>query len=429
MTAAPGPRGAGFRTRAALAAARGVAALSRRTGRGAGEVIGGKVALRLDPQALTQLAANRETVVVSATNGKTTTTRLITAAWESAGPVVSNGGGANMVPGVVSALAASRAPRAVLEVDELHLPRVVAGVNPKVLALLNLSRDQLDRSNETRRIAGLWRELGATLPDTLVVANADDPLVAWAAMGFAQASWVHAGQVWTSDAMVCPRCAALLRREPAGPGGSAPWSCPRCGLTRPAATLGVAGPAHLLRDGEAISLGLALPGRCNIANAAIALAVTRALGLADETAIAGMQTVSSVAGRYSTVSIGGKQARLLLAKNPAGWLEMLELLEETPGRPVIIDFNARTADGRDPSWIWDVPVGRLAGRDVFVSGDRRADVVTRLAYAGVEAAAHPTAAEAVAAASATPAGNAPAVDILATYTAFRDVLLATGRTT
>ena len=384
------------------------------------------MALRLSPDALNQLSRGRETVVVSATNGKTTTTRLITAAWEGVGPVVSNAGGANMVPGVIAALAASDAPRAVLEVDELHLPQVVAGVHPRVLALLNLSRDQLDRSNETRRIAGLWRGLGATLPDTLVVANADDPLVAWAAMGFAQASWVHAGQVWTSDAMVCPRCAALLRREAAGPGGSAPWSCPRCGLSRPEATLGVAGPRHLLRAGESVVLGLALPGRCNIANAAIALAAARALGIPDDAALARMRQVTAVAGRYSTVSIGGKEARLLLAKNPAGWLEMLELLDETPSRPIIIDFNARTADGRDPSWIWDVPVGRLAGREVLVAGDRRADVVTRLAYAGVDATAHATTAEAVAAAQVRPVRGQPAVDILATYTAFRDVLLATG---
>jgi UDP-N-acetylmuramyl tripeptide synthase len=407
------------------------AAASRRLGRGAGEVVGGKVTLRIDPGALRSLATGRAVATVSGTNGKTTTTRLLAAALGTAGPVVTNGGGANMPPGVVSALASGPAGAVgVLEVDELHLPSVALAVRPRVAALLNLSRDQLDRANETRRIAGLWRETGAGLTGTEAVANADDPLVVWAAGGFSSVTWVGAGQVWTADAMVCPRCAKLLRRETRdgadGATAAVHWWCPSCGLERPEpaveVAVGVAPGSHALRvDGVELPVSLRLPGRCNLANAAVALACARSLGVPPGVAIAAMETVQAVAGRYATVRLGGRDARLLLAKNPAGWVEMIELLEEAPARPVVIAFHARTADGRDPSWIYDVPAERLAGRPVLVAGDRAADLATRLAYAGVETSVFSSAASA---AAACPGDGT--VDVLATYTAFRELLVETG---
>lgn len=418
-----------LRVRSAVAAGRVAAAASRRLGRGAGEVVGGKVALRLAPRALKALASTRRTAVVSATNGKTTTTRLLTAALSTRGPVTSNGGGANMTPGVVTALgAAPWDADGVLEVDELHLPAVARAVRPAVALLLNLSRDQLDRSSETRRIAALWRGLGADLPDTTAIANADDPLVAWAAQGFRRVIWVGAGQVWTSDAMVCPRCGALLARGEPDPAGSTHWSCPRCGLARPEPSIAVAGLHGIVIDGEVLPIALRLPGRCNVANAAMAVAAAREFGVVPPVAVTAMERVEAVAGRYATVTLGGRPARLLLAKNPAGWVEMLELLDDGPRRPVVIDFNARVADGRDPSWIWDVPADRLVGRAVLVTGDRAEDVVVRLAHAGIVAERYPTTALAVAAAQGAEGSDVAAdrtVDVLATYTAFRDLLVAT----
>lgn len=448
-----------LRTRLAVRAGQAASLASRALGRGSGQVVGGKVVLRLAPQSLAQLAAGHWSVLVSGTNGKTTTTRLVAAALGTRGPVATNSGGANMTAGVVSALsAASAGSAAALEVDELHLPAVARGVRPSAVALLNLSRDQLDRASETRRIAGLWRRLGADLPGTTAVANADDPLVAWAAQGFTDVVWVGAGQVWTSDAMVCPSCAALLRRSAPDPAGSADWSCPTCGLARPAPSVRVRDPHTLeLADGTAVPLHLRLPGRCNAANAAVALAVATLAGIEPATAARALETVEAVAGRYATVRIAGRTCRLLLAKNPAGWVEMLELLDETPGRPVVISFNAREADGRDPSWIWDVPAGRLRGRPVLVTGDRAEDVVLRLAHAGIDAPRCADVRAAVAGAPATvaaaparqpdlgtadltvpptpsePTGAAPGsdpgsdvVDVLATYTAFRDLAVETG---
>ncbi|MHB8342084.1 MAG: DUF1727 domain-containing protein [Mycobacteriales bacterium] len=394
-----------LRVRAAVAVERLAAASSRTLRRGSGEVIGGTLALALAPDLLRELGNGRAIACVSGTNGKTTTTRLLATALESRGPVVSNGGGANMTAGVAAALCQRGDPRApaALEVDEIYLPIVARALRPAVVVLLNITRDQLDRSNETRRIAGLWRTLGADLRATVAVANADDPLVTWAALGFPRQRWVAAGQAWTADALVCPACGLLLRRAPQD------WSCTGCDLTRPTPEL--AGP---------LAVPLALPGRVNAGNAALAATAAEELGVPRAAALAAMTSVREVEGRYATVALGGRSARLLLAKNPAGWLEMLELLEATPTRPVVIAFNARLADGRDPSWLWDVPVERLRGRPVHVCGDRAEDVGVRLAYAGVPYTRHPTAAHA--AQAAAPAAGSPGLDVLATYTAFRDLL-------
>jgi UDP-N-acetylmuramyl tripeptide synthase len=418
------------RARLAVAAERLASGASRGLRRGSGDMIGGKLALRVDPQITARLAARRPAACVSGTNGKTTTTRLLAAALGVLGPVASNSGGANMTPGVIHALA--RPPYdapAALEVDEIWLPSVARAVRPRAVLLLNISRDQLDRSNETRRIAALWRSLGAELRGTTAVANADDPLVVWAAQGFSAQKWVSAGQNWTADAMVCPNCAQLLHRDagtslPSSPDGpnsfSAPdWWC-TCGLRRPAPTATVTGPREILVDDAQLTVDLTLPGRVNAGNAALAMSAAELFGVEPEAALAAMAAVTAVEGRYSEVSlVPGRRARLLLAKNPAGWVEMLELLDGTPPRPVVIDFNSRVADGRDPSWLWDVPFERLAGREVWVTGERKEDVSVRLTYAGVP---HQVVAQAAAAAREA---SADLVDVVANNTAIRDLLVST----
>jgi UDP-N-acetylmuramyl tripeptide synthase len=379
-------------------------------------MIGGKVALRTHPGLLGEIAAGRALACVSGTNGKTTTTRLLAAALSTAGAVASNSGGANMGPGVLHALA--RRPYGTpgaLEVDEIWLPQVAREVQPRAVVLLNVTRDQLDRSNETRRISGMWRSLGAELAGCTAVANCDDPLVTYAAEGFSSQVWVAAGQNWTADAMVCPSCGKLLERAP-----EYGWRCGHCDLRRPTPDIEVLSPDTLSWRGATMTVTLALPGRVNTGNAAHAAAAAEILGVAPAAALAAMTSVEAVQGRYSEADLApGRRGRLLLAKNPAGWVEMLELLDTEPERPVIVDFNSRTADGRDPSWLWDVPFERLRGRLVLVTGERREDVGVRLAYAQVP---HTLYASAEEAAAAAPAG---VLDVVANYTAFRDLLVRT----
>jgi UDP-N-acetylmuramyl tripeptide synthase len=405
-----------LRARLALSLERATSTTSRKLGRGSGEMIGGKVALSTHPGVLREIARGRSLACVSGTNGKTTTTRLLAAALATAGPVASNSGGANMGPGVLHALA--RRPYAAagaLEVDEIWLPKVAREVRPQAVVLLNVTRDQLDRSNETRRISGIWRALGAELEGCTAVANADDPLVTYAALGFGAQVWVAAGQNWTADAMVCPACGQLLER-----GEAFGWRCGHCDLHRPDPDVEVVEAAAVNWRGTRMAVPLALPGKVNVGNAAHAAAAAELLGVEPAAAFAAMSSVEAVQGRYSEAVLApGRRGRLLLAKNPAGWVEMLELLDSEPGRPVIVDFNSRTADGRDPSWLWDVPFERLRGRQVLVTGERREDVGVRLAYADVPHKLYPNA---EAAAADAPEG---VLDVVANYTAFRDLLVRT----
>src|SRR5579863_644047 len=191
------------------------ATVSRLAGKGDGSVIGGVISLRLAPDLLSLLAAGRRVVLVTGTNGKTTTTKLITAALAPlGGEIASNIYGANMEAGLTSAL--TRAPDArvaVLETDEKYIPAMVRATSPKVVVLLNLSRDQMDRAAEIWLLARRWREAIGNAPDCRVVANADDPLVAWAAGSARQVTWVAAGQRWREDSWCCPNCGAHLQRD------------------------------------------------------------------------------------------------------------------------------------------------------------------------------------------------------------------------
>ena len=402
------------RTRLAARAGLAVAYGSRLAGHG-GSVLGGRVTLVLDARALPRLSAGRTVALVSGTNGKTTTTGLLAAALGTAGPVVTNDSGANLPYGLVAALTANLAAgTAVLEVDEGALPAVVGATQPAVVVLLNLSRDQLDRYGEVRMIAARWRAALGDAPGTHVVANADDPIVVWAARAATSVTWVGAGQSWREDAATCPACGHQLRWE-----GTA-WACGSCHLARPEPALSVDGDALVFRGGERIPVELRLPGRCNVANAAMAAAAAEHLSVPVDRAVAAMSETTEVAGRYRVVRIGSSLTRLLLAKNPAGWVEALDLLRPPPV-PVVVAINARVADGRDPSWLWDVPFERLRGRTVVASGERAADLAVRLRYAEVE---HETCADPLVAAREL---GAPAVDLAANYTAFQAVVGATAR--
>jgi len=248
--------------------------VSRLTGRGDGSVIGGVVGLRVAPDLLSLLAAGRQVVLVSATNGKTTTTRLISAALGSLGQeVASNAFGANMEAGLASALGhAPNAPYAVLEVDERHLPATIRATSPTVVTLMNLSRDQMDRAAEIWLVARRWREALAAAPGCHVVANADDPLIAWAAGGAQEVTWVAAGQRWHEDSWCCPVCGSHLRRDDLG------WRCGECTFARPPARWVLDDGAVIDAAGQVRELSLALPGRANRSNAVMALAVADIFG-------------------------------------------------------------------------------------------------------------------------------------------------------
>lgn len=365
------------RTRSAVVAGRIVGSLSRATGRGAGEQISGRVMLKVQPDLLERLADGHRVVLVSATNGKTTTTRLLAAALEAQGEaVLSNHTGANLASGVASALARATGPAfAVLEVDERVLPRVFGSLKPELLVLGNLSRDQLDRYGEVRSVADQWRMLCSANPSLPVVANASDPHVAWAAAP-ADTTWVSLGPGWRGDAATCPQCGELLAWTDNG------YSSP-CGFAQPPTAAMLDGDM-LAIDGERVRLDVALPGRWNVANAGLAVVAATRLGVRAAHAAAAAATVATVSGRYATYQLrDGRPLRVLLAKNPAGWTEVLDYLAGVD-TSIVLAVNAHIADGKDPSWLWDVPYEKLHGKRVAVAGERALDVAVRLRHAGVD---------------------------------------------
>jgi UDP-N-acetylmuramyl tripeptide synthase len=386
----------------ALRAGRLAGGLSRSLGRGAGTVVRGRVVLALAPGALRALAAGRRSVVVTGTNGKSTTTRLICAAL--GGDVATNSTGANMGPGIVSALDDHPGTVAILETDELHVPAVMRATGPVAVVALNLTRDQLDRTHEVSRTSRVWGQAFGARPVT-VVANAADPHVVAAALNGAPI-WVDPGLRWTEDATVCPRCGQLLSWV------DGRWSS-ECGLAMPE-------PDYLLTEagvrvpgGEEIALDLRLPGTVNRGNAAFALAAAAVLGVPAAAAAARLAEVDTVDGRYAELDLGGRRARLFLAKNPAGWAAALAMID--PGSQLVVGINARIADGTDTSWLYDVPFERLAGRTVGAVGDRRDDLAVRLHYAGATPIVDD---DPVLLAASMPPG--PLV-VAANYTAFREL--------
>jgi UDP-N-acetylmuramyl tripeptide synthase len=405
-----------MRARLATTVGGAAATVSRLAGRD-GSVIGGIIGLRLQPDLLSLLAQGRHIVLVTGTNGKTTTTRLIAAALSPLGQeIASNVYGANMEAGLTSALSrAPDAPLAVLETDEKYIPAMVKATNPKVVVLLNLSRDQMDRAAEIWLLARRWREALGNAPGCRVVANADDPLVAWAAGAAHQVTWVAAGQRWRDDSWCCPRCGAHLERD------GDDWSCRECGNRRPPVSWVLTGDQVIDPSGRARPLELALPGRANRSNAVVALAVADAFGVKVAHALQELRAVTSVAGRYTQVNRRGCDIRLLLAKNPAGWLEALDVLAPPPV-PVLLSVNAQGPDGRDTSWLWDVDYRRLRGRVVLVGGERKLDLAVRLEADEVPFRLVNDIDEAI------DAAGTPSLEVLANYTAFQQYRAVLGRT-
>jgi lipid II isoglutaminyl synthase (glutamine-hydrolysing) len=403
------------RLSAGLVAARAAGALSRRGGRG-GTSLPGKVLTRLEPHAIGRLAARlgRGSVVISATNGKTTTAAMAATILARTGArLVHNRAGANMAGGVATALAdaARRGGReldgdlGLFEVDEFWLGPVAAELEPRAMLLGNLFRDQLDRYGELETIADRWAAVVAARGDrTRLVLNADDPLVADLGR--------HAEPVYfgvdddrlalpelqhASDSKHCRRCGHAYVYEAAYLAHLGHYHCPNCGARRPAPDVvgrdvelrGIRSAAFTLHaEGEQRRVELPLPGLYNVYNALGAAALCLALDVPLDDVVAGLSEVEPAFGRAETLDLGGRPTSILLVKNPAGANEVLRTLALEGERLELLGvLNDRVADGRDVSWVWDadweviVPhVGRMV-----CSGTRAAELALRLKYAGVDA--------------------------------------------
>jgi lipid II isoglutaminyl synthase (glutamine-hydrolysing) len=390
------------------AAARALGTLSRAVGRGGGTTVPGKVLWKLDPGAVDQLAARlpQGVALVSATNGKTTTTAMSAEILGAGRQLAWNRAGANLLSGIASALVAGRrADLGLFEVDEGALPEALERTRPRAVVLGNLFRDQLDRYGELELVAERWRSAVARLPpSSILVVNADDPVVGdlasqgGAALRFglddprqARPALQHA-----SDSKYCVRCGAPYEYAAIYVGHLGDYRCPRCDHHRPELDLIVtdielrglhSSRFRLLTPQGAIDVELALPGLYNVYNAAAAAALSLAVGASLEDVRTGLARFAAAFGRFERIPAGGKSVVLLLVKNPAGANEVVRTLEIGVPPVLVIALNDAIADGQDVSWIWDVdfePLLEHAGL-VIVTGERAAELGLRMTYGGLPA--------------------------------------------
>jgi len=389
-------------------AARTAARMSRLAGAGGGTTLPGKLLWKLDPGAIDALAAQlpEGTVVVSATNGKTTTTAMAAEILEPRLKLAWNRSGANLVSGVASTLLAQRdAELGLLEVDEGALPEIVRRLRPRVVLLGNLFRDQLDRYGELEHIAERWRAATEALPpDTVLVVNGDDPQVGdlardrmnAIAYGIDDVRHARPTLQHAADSRYCVRCGRPYEFAAAYVGHLGEYHCPDCGHARPELQVrataieldGLEAASFTVETPEgSIRLRLPLPGLYNVYNALGAAALTQALGTPLEDIRAGLERFGAAFGRFERIAVGDKTLLILLIKNPAGANEVVHtLLEGGAPNLLLIALNDAIADGKDVSWIWDVDFEPLLGRAerLIAAGDRAAELGVRCVYGGLD---------------------------------------------
>ncbi len=392
--------------------------LSRALGRGGGTTLPGYLAGRIDPGLLPGLARGipNGCVLVTGTNGKTTTTRILAGAMRGAGrEVITNPEGSNLLPGIATALlihtdrwgrlAVSPSAIGVFEVDEGAFRPAAGALSPRLVVITNLFRDQLDRYFEVDFVAQLWRQALRQLPPSAtVVLNADDPQVAHLGedlpatveyFGLDDRQWARPGLEHAADSRRCPRCGRDLLYGLSFYAHLGHYACKQCGWRRPdprfAASKvelhGLQGSiSRLATPAGDRTFHLPLGGLYNACNALAATAGASCLGVDPGMVEAAAQGVVGAFGRLERVRIGDKQACVLLVKNPSGFNEALRLVLSQDGpKRLLLGLNDGGPDGRDVSWIWDVDFEMCQGRTALlvVSGQRAHDLALRLKHAGV----------------------------------------------
>src|SRR6202140_689572 len=422
-TSKPGPRsprpsdpGADhvIRKTAAVWAGKATGALSRISRRGGGTNLPGDAARTIYPKILTRLAADltQGSIVITGTNGKTTTARLVTWLLEGAGHrVVSNRAGANLIFGATAAALDKagpggklRADWGVFEIDEASLPKAVEEIKPKATLVLNLFRVQLDRYGELESIAKKIEQALSAMPEASTkILNADDPRVAEIGMslpttplwfglddtGVAATELPHA-----ADARTCPKCGASLIFTAVYVGHDGVYHCPNNDFERPkpditARNIKLEGFESFAATIDNQRLEVPLGGLYNTYNVLAAFAVARTIGLESPYIADRLKNFSAAFGRQERMEFRGRHPNLVLSKNPAGFNETLRTaVELARGTSFLIALNDRKADGTDVSWIWDVDFEQLKGAATVVvpAGTRAHDLAVRLKYAGVPAA-------------------------------------------
>jgi UDP-N-acetylmuramyl tripeptide synthase len=362
----------------------------------------------LSPHGVERLASRLPlgTALVSATNGKTTTTAMVAEILGGRIRLAHNSSGANLVSGVASTLLSARgAELGLFEVDEAALPEVARRVHPRALALGNLFRDQLDRYGELELVAERWRGAVSGLEnETTLVVNGDDPQVGDLSRDHARSLVFgmddprHAAEALphAADSKWCLRCGTPYEYAAAYVGHLGDYKCPACGHARPeldlvARSIELEGleavEFDLVDEARSMRIRLGLPGLYNVYNALAAAGLSLALGASHDEVKGGLERFTAAFGRFERLDLGDRKLLMLLVKNPAGANEVVRtLVSGGAPRLAVLALNDGIADGRDVSWIWDVDFEPLLdGLDhAVLTGERAAELALRFKYAGFD---------------------------------------------
>lgn len=391
-----------------------------RTARWAGETfmhrsagnLPGVIAMKAAPAVLADLGSNVDTVmVVSGTNGKTTTTNLVADCLATSGRALHcNRDGNNLESGVVTALLVAPEPAApehaaepalaCFECDELYTKYVLPRTKPRYFMLLNLFRDQLDRVGEIDHVQDTIAAALSATPDTVFLYNGDDPLCASIAaridnrslaFGIACDMGIEGDRI--SDSRFCQKCGAALEYDYVHYGQLGAYRCPSCGWGRP--ELAFAAENVRMEDGGYVfdidgrTVRTGQSGAYMIYNTLAAYAASKVSGVVEfENFQRAVDTYRPTNGRLQTFELGERTVMTNLAKNPTGFNQNIRIVLNEGGRVLALFVNDQEADGCDVSWFWDIDFERwseIEGLKAFVGGERANDMQVRLKYAGITA--------------------------------------------
>jgi len=373
----------------------------------------GLVALKIDPGLIKKLSVKNsiKSIVVSGTNGKTTTTRLISGILENKYKIIHNRQGSNLLRGIASTLVKNSSLSAKIscdlalwEADEAALLPISKELNINTLLLLNLFRDQLDRYGEIDKTRKQWQEVIKKLPpSSTLILNSDDPSLNYLSK-FSKTKKIFFGIETNNiqqpqienvqDVKYCINCGHKLKYAVTYSSHMGKYSCPNCTFRRNAPDIYATGikfnydfttQIALAIGNERLTINYPLPGLYNTYNVLAAVAVANDIGTPKNHIIGQINSFSSAFGRYQKVKIGKAQASIFLIKNPAGANEVLRTISTHPNLSIMAILNDNIADGRDVSWIWDTNWEILKDKiaEITVSGNRALDLALRLKYAGI----------------------------------------------
>ncbi|MGE4272285.1 MAG: MurT ligase domain-containing protein [Desulfitobacterium sp.] len=392
----------------ALWAGKGISGILQLLGK-KGTTLPGKIALSIEPQLIGVLSVgfNDGIIMVTGTNGKTTTANLLAQILKAAGKTFAfNQAGANLVTGITGAMLANtgwggqaQVKMALLEVDEATVPKFCQQVVPQVAIITNFFRDQLDRYGELDTTIKLVQD--ALPKETHLILNADDPLVAQFGLGSLHSLYYGVERTAdsksvsteTREARFCPRCGEELKYTLYHYGQLGKYAC-SCGYKRPEPSVLaediIASEGGIQFKVEPTSYSMALQGYYNLYNALAALTAAKRLGIKDQEIQRGLREFVPQAGRMEQFVLANGPITLTLVKNPTGFNQVIQTVLSRKELPIrlLIGINDLAADGRDISWLWDVDFELLGQEEeriqkIICFGLRAEDMAVRLKYAGV----------------------------------------------